>query len=165
MPGSQSVDRILRNRCKVVCVDPNTTMAQAAHRMRICNISSLVVTNEQGLVVGIVTERDVVELVVLKKDPATATVAQSMSQRMVTCSPQTTIPEALRLMTKHGIRHLPVVHEGKPIGMVSSRDILAYELEKTREVVQSQSLVLRELESSYPGITRVQLSAGGRVVI
>ena len=68
-------------------------------------------------------------------------------------------------MAKHGIRHLPIVDDGVAVGMISSRDILAQELEASKAVIQHQSAVLKELERTHPGITKLQVSASGRIVI
>jgi CBS domain-containing protein len=165
MSASDVVEKIVQNRNHVVCILEATTVAQAAQTMRDHRIGSLVVVDEAGKLAGIFTERDIVRLVADGSDLAAAKVGTHMSDCVITCMLSTPIPHVLRLMSDNQIRHLPVVKDGKPVGMISSRDLMAYELEAAQAVVHSQSRVLRELETSYPGITKVQVSASGRIII
>lgn len=165
MPSSEMVEKIVQNRNRVVCVRGAATVTEASRRMRDHHIGSLVVTDDAGNIAGIFTERDVVGLVAGAKHLAAVKVADCISGQVITCSLTTPITDVLRLMSDNRVRHVPVVRDGKPIGMVSSRDLVAYELKAAKAVVHSQSLLLHELETSHPGITRLRVSASGRVVI
>jgi CBS domain-containing protein len=165
MSGLEVVEKIVQNRDHVICTSTAATVVEAARKMREHDIGSLVVVDCAGKVAGILTERDIVGLAAKGADLSVMKVAGCMTTCVVTCSLSTPIRDVFRLMSGNQIRHLPVVHEGRPVGMVSSRDLLAYELKTTKAVVQRQSMLLNELESTHPGITRVRVSNTGRIII
>jgi CBS domain-containing protein len=165
MVASEVVKKIVRNLNGVVCISTGGTVADAARKMREHDIGSLVVVDGAGNVTGILTERDVVALVARGGDAGLTRIGASMTPFVVTCSLNTPIADVVRLMSGNKIRHLPVVEDGKPVGMVSSRDLLDYELKTTKAIVQRQSRLLTELESAHPGITRVRTTGSGRVII
>jgi CBS domain-containing protein len=165
MVGSEVVKRIVQNLNRVVSIGTAETVAEACRKMREHDIGSLVVLDGEGKVTGILTERDIVGLVARTGDSAATTVGACMTPFVVTCTLQTPLDDVIRLMSGNRIRHLPVVEDGRPVGMVSSRDLLAYELKTTKAVVQRQSMLLTELESAHPGITRVKMTGSGRVII
>jgi len=108
-------------RRDVVTVDQGMTFADAAKIMRHQKISALIIKRGQSPA-GIVTERDCVTLLAEGADPAATTLSMRMTTDLVTCSPNTDIGEASRMMADHEIRHLPVVDHGKLVGIVSMRD-------------------------------------------
>lgn len=99
------------------------TLAAAAAEMWRQQTGSLVVL-EDGRLVGIVTERDVMKAVAQGVDAAGVTVAGVMTTDVVTISSTTTLHEAARLMAARWIRHLPVVDAGTVVGVVSQRDLV-----------------------------------------
>jgi uncharacterized membrane protein len=105
----------------VVTVDSGMTFADAAKIMRHRKISALIIKSGASPV-GIVTERDCVTLLAEDVDPASTTLGTHMSTDLVTCSSDTDISEASRLMADHEIRHLPVVDNGSLVGIISMRD-------------------------------------------
>lgn len=121
-------ERIFRRVGTVIDVKPQDTAADAAHRMAEQEVGCLVV-NEGHRLVGIVSERDIVSRVVSRQlDPTQLTVADFMTTDVVTVTMSTEIEEVHRIMTVHGIRHLPVLAEGVVVGMISSRDVMACQL-------------------------------------
>jgi uncharacterized membrane protein len=108
-------------RRDVITVEPGATIATAARVMRSNGISSVMVS-EPGGRIGILTERDCVNLMAEGVDPAVTSVGERMSTGLVTVTSATDVAEAAQLMTEHSIRHLPVVDRGKLVGMVSLRD-------------------------------------------
>jgi CBS domain-containing protein len=72
-------------------------------------------------VVGIVTERDLLRATAQRARPAEARVRQWMTMDPVTIEPETTIEDAARIMFDHNFRHLPVVKDGRALGIVSLR--------------------------------------------
>ena len=79
---------------------------------------------EHNQVCGIITDRDIaVRVVAEAKDPATTTLANICSHSLLTVKPTDNVKEALPLMRTHTIRRLPVVEEGKAVGIVSLGDL------------------------------------------
>src|SRR5918992_3922284 len=106
------------------------SFADVAKTMRTNGISSVVVLEGKKLA-GIVTERDIVNLVAAGGDPHTTTVAHGMTRRdLVTVSPRTELTEATELMVSRNIRHLPVVDGDDVVGIVSIRDMTRWATEE-----------------------------------
>jgi CBS domain-containing protein len=103
------------------------------------NIGFLVVL-DQGKMVGVISERDCARRVSLARKPLDATpVADFMTREVVTADLAHTFADCLRLMHQHGIRHLPVVDNGKVVSVVSIRDLL-------KEAVEHHAKIIAELE-------------------
>jgi CBS domain-containing protein len=125
----------------VASIGADQTVLEAAREMNARRIGSLVVTDGDN-VVGIFTERDVMTRVVaLQLDPAGTKVSQVMTCPVACCRPDTTLDECRAVMTSKRIRHLPVVDNGKLVGIVTSGDIMA------RHVAQ-QTEKISDLEKS-----------------
>jgi CBS domain-containing protein len=100
----------------------------------------LVVVMERDTLAGVLSERDCARRVLLaKKSPELASVADIMVRNVVTIDAEHTFADCLRLMHQHGIRHLPVVDHGRVIGVVSIRDLLS-------EAVRHNAKIIEELE-------------------
>ncbi len=110
---------------------PEDTFADVAKIMRLHGISSVVVLDGSKLA-GIVTERDIVNLVAAGGDPHSTTVAKGMTRRnLETVSPKTDIAEAAEHMAARNIRHLPVTDlKGKVVGIISIRDLTRWAAEE-----------------------------------
>ncbi len=97
---------------------------EAAQLMQKMNIAALIVTDDEGELVGIVTERDLTRRVIADdKDPHETTLDQIMTGDPETLSPSDSAGDALELMRTRSFRHLPVVDDGRVVGMVSVRDL------------------------------------------
>ena len=104
-------------------ITPQTTAREAARLMTQRRIGAAMVLSE-GRLVGVFSERDLAHRVVAPGlDPDTTRVAQVMTGNPVTIGPKDSATDALELMRTHGFRHLPVVDQGRPVGMVSVRDL------------------------------------------
>ena len=107
----------------VKTANADDTFADVAKTMRLHGISSVVILDGKRLA-GIVTERDVVNLVAAGADPHGVKVALGMTRRdLETVSPKTDIAEAAEHMASRRIRHLPVVDKGSLAGIISIRDL------------------------------------------
>ncbi|PZF76879.1 hypothetical protein DK847_10460 [Aestuariivirga litoralis] len=104
--------------------------ALAAHK-----IGVLIVTDASGNGVGIVSERDVIRALD-ESFEATRTAADIMTRTLVRCSVDDTEGNLMEQMGKARVRHLPVQHNGKLVGVVSARDILNLRIEKLNELMQ-----------------------------
>jgi CBS domain-containing protein len=106
------------------------SFADVAKTMRSNGISSVVVLDGKKLA-GIVTERDIVNLVAAGGDPHGTTVAHGMTRRdLITVSPKTELSDAARQMVSRNIRHLPVVDREEVVGIVSIRDMTRWAAEE-----------------------------------
>jgi CBS domain-containing protein len=114
----------------VKTADAADTFADVAKIMRANGISSVVVMEGKKLA-GIVTERDIVNLVAAGGDPHSVKVAHGMTRRdLETVSPKTDIAEAAETMAVRNIRHLPVVDRGSVVGILSIRDLTRWAAEE-----------------------------------
>ena len=103
---------------------PTTSVADAARGMKTIGVSAALVV-EGGHLIGIFTERDALFKVIAEGlDPATTPVYRVMTHDPLTIRPEKCFGHALHLMAENGFRHVPVVVDGKPLGLVSARDAL-----------------------------------------
>lgn len=115
---------------EVKAARPDDTFADVAKVMRLHGISSVVVLDGPKLT-GIVTERDIVNLVAAGGDPHSVKVAHGMTRRdLETVTPKTDIAEAAEHMVVRNIRHLPVMERGKVVGIISIRDLTRWAAEE-----------------------------------
>lgn len=114
---------------EVVAAPESMTVADAARLMREKRIGAILIMSEDQLT-GIFTERDALFRVVAEcRDAKTTCLAEVMTRNPRTIHPAKPFPEALHLMYEGGFRHVPVVEDGRPVGIVSARDALGPELE------------------------------------
>jgi len=126
---SQRVGSVMERR-KVLTAPPGTTVSRAAELMAEWKVGAVMVVEGTRLV-GIFTERDVVFRVVAKgRDPAQTLLSEVMTPDPKTIDPAKSFGYALLLMHENGCRHMPVVEDGKPVGMVSARNALDPDLEE-----------------------------------
>jgi CBS domain-containing protein len=107
----------------VAVVEAEATLTEVAEALAADEIGALCVT-ENGVLAGIVSERDVVAHVAAGADPETLTAAEMMSTDLVTVTPDDTVMDAAKRMQESQIRHLPVLQGDDIAGIVSMRDIL-----------------------------------------
>jgi CBS domain-containing protein/uncharacterized membrane protein len=124
----------------VVTVGQDQTCADAAKLLRQHRISSLIVNGPAGPA-GIITERDYVSLVADAQNPASVTVGERMTRSLITVTSSADIADAAQIMAERHIRHLPVVDQGKLVGVISIRDpvihhpaLHKYEAERRRSL-------------------------------
>ena len=108
-------------------VGPDALVEDAAERMKTHGVGSLVVVDEGGGLVGILTTTDFVDVVARSKPKAETTVERYMTTDVVTATAQVSIREAADRMLANDCHHLPVVDEEEGvIGMVTTTDLAAY---------------------------------------
>jgi len=126
---SQKVRRLM-DRERMLTALPQATVRQAALLMAGNNTGAVLVVENEALL-GIFTERDVVFRVIAQGlDTDTTPLAAVMTATPVTVEPERTYGHALQLMYERGFRHLPVVENGKLLGLVSARHALDPEMEE-----------------------------------
>lgn len=129
-------DLLKRKGSDVVTIDLEATVLDAAKKMNERRIGAVVVMQGEKIV-GIFTERDVMNRVVAPlRDPAATRVRDVMTAKVAFCTPETPLEECRTAMTRHKIRHLPVVEDNKLAGLLSSGDLLARELAAQDETIR-----------------------------
>jgi CBS domain-containing protein len=104
-------------------VSPSQSLAEAAEVMKGEDVGSVPVV-EEGRLAGILTDRDIVTRAVAeRRDPGTVKVDEVLSRELVTVEPEQELDEALALMARHQVRRLPVVEEGRLVGMLAQADV------------------------------------------
>jgi CBS domain-containing protein len=105
------------------------TVSEAARLMREQRVGAIMVVQE-GVLAGIFTERDaLIRVLAEERDVRTTRLADVMTRNPKTIHPDRSFAEALQMMYGGSFRHVPVVEDGRPVGMVSARDALGPELE------------------------------------
>jgi len=123
--------RSLIARQKILTASPETTVAEAARLMKEGMVGALMVVRSDGTLAGIFTERDALFRVLAGgRDPKATRVGDVMTLHPQTISPDKPFGHAMLMMYDGGFRHVPVIENGKPVGMVSARDALGPELEQ-----------------------------------
>ncbi|MCB9855983.1 MAG: CBS domain-containing protein [Phycisphaerales bacterium] len=121
----------------VATIAHDKTALEAAKIMHDSHIGSVLVMRD-GKIAGIFTERDLMNRIVAEERDATVTrVVDVMTERITCCSPDTTLDACRSAMTKHRMRHLPVLDDdGNLVGIISSGDIMARELKDTEDTLR-----------------------------
>ncbi|MGE6258623.1 CBS domain-containing protein [Heyndrickxia sporothermodurans] len=100
---------------------------EVALKMKKENVGVIPIVDNE-ILVGVITDRDIVLRCIAEKHPASSKVEEIMSTNLITASPETTTQEATRLMAKHQIRRLPIVEKGKLVGIVALGDLAVRDL-------------------------------------
>jgi CBS domain-containing protein len=120
-----------------VGVLPKTPLAQALQTMHEARVGSMLVIDGSGAATGILTRHDILDRVVLARTPLEAPIGTVMTAPIHSLSTQHTVQDAALLMSRHGIRHMPVTQDGKVVGVVSERDLFSMQRKSIRHVSAS----------------------------
>jgi CBS domain-containing protein len=116
-------------------VPPQTPLAQALQAMHDKRIGSVLITGDEGQALGILTRHDILGRVTLPGLPLTTPVQAVMSQPVQCLHKQQTAQDAALLMSRHGIRHVPVTDDGqRVVGILSERDLFALQRLSLKQV-------------------------------
>jgi CBS domain-containing protein len=132
------VAQILKHKGDAVfTVSPGTLVAEAAELLHSRQVGAVVVTGEDDRVVGILSERDVVRLVVQQGAAALqAPVSSCMTADVLFAAPSETVDSLLSRMTDRRIRHLPVCAAERLVGIVSIGDLVKWKIAETEEAAE-----------------------------
>jgi len=120
-------------------IGASTSVVEAARLMREDDIGSLPITDDEKLV-GMITDRDITTRVVAEAaDPTSMSVESVYSRDLVSVEANSDLGEALRLMARHQVRRLPVVENGRLVGIVAQADIALKDNDKTAQLVEAIS--------------------------
>jgi CBS domain-containing protein len=142
-----SVEGILRQKgTEVTTIDPDASIKRAADWLRLKNIGALVVTSGQA-VLGLISEREIVHALSHYGDAAASMpVKEIMRHGVITVSPDESVDRVMKLMTRHRVRHMPVLHDGKLAGIISIGDVVKHrlgDLELETNVLRDAYIVAR----------------------
>lgn len=131
---------------RVVAAPMDSTITDVARQMRDEGVGSVLVTDDSGKLVGIVTDRRITHTVIAEgTDPRTTKVTDYMFTDFMPLEPEMDILQAVKLQRELAMRRLPVVEEGIPVGIVSVSDIAAFAKELMDLVlVEGEVRVLRK---------------------
>ncbi|HEX3845950.1 MAG TPA: CBS domain-containing protein [Steroidobacteraceae bacterium] len=140
-----TVDHLLKSKgTEVFSVTPHDTVRRAIEVMATRHVGALLVMNQEALL-GVISERDYARKVILKNRNSQDTpVADIMSSPVVSVTPEDTVHRCMQIMTEKRIRHLPVVNNGRVLGMLSIGDLV-------KAVIQEQSEQIQQLERYIAG--------------
>ena len=126
----------------VETTSPETTLYSVAWELKVKNIGALVVVGDDGAtILGMISERDLVRgLSEHGAQLQALPVSKVMTTRVLTCTPDERVTALMARMTRHRVRHLPVVHGGKLSGIISIGDVVKYRLDE----LELEANVLRE---------------------
>jgi CBS domain-containing protein len=136
---NESLSKLLdEQNPEIHSVNPDVSVTECVRQMNDLMIGAMLVMENESLL-GIFTERDAITRVLgAGLDPANTKISEVMSKDPYCVTPSTTLDEAMEIVTNLRFRHLPVVQDGKVLGMVSSGDL-------THRLVQDQAGEIREL--------------------
>jgi len=125
----------------VVTIAPTATLAAAVKLLAERRIGAIVITGPENRVAGILSERDIVRMLA-ERGPAALddNVAAVMTRKVTTCTETDTVAFIMERMTEGKFRHLPVVEQGKLVGVISIGDVVKYRVGE----IESESNALRE---------------------
>ncbi len=136
MPRAEDLLRTKNDR-SVVWIAPDATALEASRRMSDRRVGSLAVIGAGGELVGILTERDILNRVVAQsRDPGQTRVEDIMTRDVICCDRETRCCEIKALMRDQRIRHVPVVETKRVVGMISIGDLNAAEAEEMVQTIQ-----------------------------
>ena len=128
-------------------IAPDATVYEAVERMEARRVGAVVVQDADALV-GIVSERDYTRKVILHGRASREThVREIMTPNVFTVTPSTSLGDCLRVVSDHRVRHLPVVHEGKVVGVLSVGDLVRAVLDQQAEQIEVLNTYIK---SDYP---------------
>ncbi|WP_193175397.1 CBS domain-containing protein [Oricola nitratireducens] len=125
----------------VFTVRPEETINTLSHRLRALRVGAIIVSSDGSTVDGIISERDVAfGLAEHGADLLGMKVSDLMTRSVVTCTRDSSISDLMKQMTQRRIRHLPVVENGKLVGVISIGDIVKHRLAE----MQTEADVMRD---------------------
>ncbi len=126
---------------EVATIPPHRTLSEAARLLAERRIGAVVVTDAKGLVLGILSERDIVRVIGLSGPEALSdAVSRHMTARVVTCTEATDLHDLMEAMTTGRFRHMPVVEEGRLAGIISIGDVVKHRV----AVIEADARAMRD---------------------
>ncbi len=144
-----TISSLIRSRGLIWTISPQQTVLEALYLLAEKDIGVLPVVNDDGVLVGIFSERDYARrIVLLGKTSKDTQISDVMTEKVQTVSPDDPIEDCMQIVVDKGFRHLPVVEDDTLIGVVSANDLLA-------EVIRSREKEIGTLENLLTGAGEV----------
>jgi len=142
------IDTLMKTELVTAAADE--TVAHAAYAMARNGVGAVLVLEGEKLA-GLLSERDVLTRVVAEgRDPAATTVAEVATAKLVCVDVGASVRECAEILRDREIRHLPVLHNGKPAGILSTRDFLAYVARGLERLVEQSRYEQKLAEGDDP---------------
>jgi len=135
---------LAKKGARVVTVEPEQTVRQALGVLAQHNIGALVVVDGEARPIGILSERDVVRAAARDEAVFGRTVGDLMTRNVIVGVPQDDLESVGRTMTERRIRHLPVVEQGRLVGIISIGDVVKAQRDLYQGEVETMQLELTE---------------------
>ncbi|MBN9443448.1 MAG: CBS domain-containing protein [Bosea sp. (in: a-proteobacteria)] len=136
-----NVEQLLSDKGReVISVQPHRTLAEAVRVLSEKRIGAVVVMGADGALVGILSERDIIRALGAEGAAALdSAVSRVMTAKVVTCRAQTSVDELMEIMTTGRFRHVPVIENGRVIGIVSIGDVVKHRV----AAIEAESQAMR----------------------
>ena len=136
-----TVQRLLEHKGHTVwSIPPDASVFEAVQLMADKRVGALMVVDRNELV-GVISERDYAREIILKDRVSRDTLVRTiMTQRVLYVRPQQTLEECMALMTEKHLRHLPVLDDGRLVGVVSMRDVV-------KDLIAEKEFLIEQLEN------------------
>ncbi len=139
------VSAILATKGKrVITIGQEKSIKDAVSLLREHNIGALVVTDDAGGMLGILSERDIVRTAAAADNPLAQPVSQVMTTSVISCRPQDDLEAVANTMTEKRFRHLPVEDKDNLIGVISIGDVVKVQRDKYRGEVYTLEMQIME---------------------
>lgn len=124
--------------CEIISINSDATLSEAARLLARRRIGAVIVLGDDGMLAGILSERDVVRAVSEESVAALARpVSGFMTRELTTCSEDDTVDGLMEMMTNGRFRHVPVVTNGRLVGIISIGDVVKTRIEETLRETES----------------------------
>ena len=142
-----TVANILKGkRTAVHWVSPTLSVGTVAEHLRSADVGVMIVSNDGESLLGVISERDIAHgLAVHGAALASLKVSDLMARSVITCTPEDSVAEVARIMTMRRIRHIPVMDEGRVVGVISIGDVLKSRISE----IEVEANVLRDLAVAH----------------
>lgn len=149
----ESVKDILKVKgSDVVIADPEASLLKALQVMAEKNVGAVLVLDSAGSLLGIFSERDFVRKIIIKGNTIESTkVKDIMTTHVLYVGLETSLSDCMNLMTEKRVRHLPVLDQGRPIGIVSIGDVVKALLRQQELLIHQQAAEIGQLERYTTG--------------
>ncbi len=139
-----TIDQILNDKgTEIISVKSSETLTDAAKVLDVKRIGAVVALDDNGGIVGVLSERDIVRLMARQGAAAlTLKVGDAMTRNVITVESSTSVDDALQLMTERRIRHLPILRDGKLSGFVSIGDLVKWKIAETEAEAEAMKSYL-----------------------
>ncbi len=125
----------------VIALRPDSTFRDATDRLARERVGLVVVTDDDGTLCGVVSERDIIRILAEDEDPTGIRVSSFMTRSVITCDPDDTVRDSIERMTFHDIRHIPIVDRDLVVGVISIRDVLKFRV----QILEREIETIREI--------------------